>query len=73
VVIFRDPFPATRYGRDENGTSFKAEYDFMFQRERGIKERGCGGSVNGGVMWFRNSSALHEKSSFQPCWSAKTR
>jgi hypothetical protein len=61
VVLFKDPFPATRYGRDENGTSFKAEYDFMFQRERGVKEWGCGGSVNGGVMWFRNNSALHEK------------
>ena len=26
-----------------------------------MKELGCGGSVNGGLLYFLNSSALHEK------------
>ncbi len=31
------------------------------QRERGMKELGCGGSVNGGLLYFRNTSQLRQK------------
>lgn len=61
VAIFNNPFPDTRFGRDQTGTMIEGTYDIMYQRERGMQERGCGGSVNGGVMYFRNSSGLHEE------------
>jgi hypothetical protein len=61
VMLFRNPFPDTRYGRDNTGNKIEGEYDIMYQRERGMKERGCGGSVNGGLYWLRNATALHEK------------
>jgi hypothetical protein len=61
VMVFKNPFPDTRYGRDNNGTKIEGHYDIMYQRERGMKERGCGGSVNGGLFWMRNATVLHEK------------
>jgi hypothetical protein len=61
VMVFKNPFPDTRYGRDNNGIKVEGRYEIMYQRERGMKERGCGGSVNGGLYWMRNSSALHDK------------
>jgi hypothetical protein len=61
VMVFKNPFPDTRYGRDNTGAKIEGRYDIMYQRERGMKERGCGGSVNGGLYWLRNSTALHER------------
>lgn len=61
VMVFRNPFPDTRFGRDANGRQVEGTYDIMYQRERGMKERGCGGSVNGGLYWLRNATDLHTK------------
>lgn len=47
-------------GRNNDGKVIHAEYDVMYQRERGMRERGCGGSVNSGVVYMSNSTAVHE-------------
>jgi hypothetical protein len=60
VMLFRNPFPDTRFGRNSMGKQIEGEYDIMYQRERGVKERGCGGSINGGLFWLRNTTVLHE-------------
>ena len=59
VIILRNPWLEISYGRDEKtGQRISGPYDIQYQRERGIRERGCGGSVNTGQMYIRNSSAI---------------
>ena len=61
VMLFDNPFIEVPYGRNSTGAKIPGEYDIMYQRERGLKELGCGGSVNGGLLYLRNSSAIHDK------------
>jgi hypothetical protein len=61
VMVFGNPFPFVLWGRDAAGNRIPGEYDIMYQRERGVHEKGCGGSVNGGVIYLRNSTDLFEK------------
>ena len=59
VAILRNPWLEVSYGRDElTGQKIPGPYDIQYQRERGVKEKGCGGSVNSGQMYIRNSSAI---------------
>ena len=60
VMVFSNPFKHT-YGRNEHSKRIRGEYEVMYQRERGMRELGCGGSVNGGLFYLRNSTAMHEK------------
>lgn len=55
VVIFRNPWIESTYGRDEQGRYVDGPYDMMWQRDRG-RGPGCSGSVNSGVMYVRNST-----------------
>eukprot|EP01035_Chromulina_nebulosa_P026813 gene26813-35150_t len=50
VLLRRNPFDEVLSGRNPAGD----------KRERGMKELGCGGSVNGGLLYFRNSSQLRQ-------------
>jgi len=61
VVLFRNPWTEIHIGRsDTTGEDIvDTTYDIRYQREMGRKQRGCGGTVNSGVMYFRNSSLLH--------------
>lgn len=61
VLLLDNPFPDTRFGRDQTGRRIPGEYEFMYQRERGMKEKGCGGSVNGGLIYLRNSTSVQGK------------
>lgn len=61
VLIRKNPFHEVLFGRDPSGKKIPGEYDVMYQRERGIKELGCGGSVNGGLLYFRNSTGVRER------------
>eukprot|EP01041_Mallomonas_annulata_P010094 gene10094-21031_t len=58
VLLFKNPFPGIKFGRDKNGGIIEDIYDIQYQRERGMKERGCGGSVNSGQMYLRNSTSI---------------
>lgn len=60
VLVLNNPWPETRFGRDERGKKVEQTYDIMYQRERGIGYVNCGGSANSGVVWVRNSSAVRE-------------
>lgn len=55
VVLFRNPWIESTYGREENGRYIDGPYDMMWQRDRG-RGPGCSGSVNSGVMYVRNST-----------------
>eukprot|EP01034_Spumella_vulgaris_P026391 gene26391-32965_t len=55
VVLFRNPWIETTYGRHENGSHIYQPYDLMWQRDRG-RGPSCGGSVNSGQMYVRNST-----------------
>jgi hypothetical protein len=59
VLILKNPWPEVTKGRTPDGQTMESEYDVMYQRERGMKEKGCGGSVNSGVLYFRNSTKIH--------------
>eukprot|EP00597_Dinobryon_sp_UTEXLB2267_P004640 CAMPEP_0170068148 /NCGR_PEP_ID=MMETSP0019_2-20121128/7220_1 /TAXON_ID=98059 /ORGANISM="Dinobryon sp., Strain UTEXLB2267" /LENGTH=193 /DNA_ID=CAMNT_0010275697 /DNA_START=382 /DNA_END=959 /DNA_ORIENTATION=+ len=61
VLLRKNPFEEVLFGRQANGKRIPGEYDVMYQRERGMKELGCGGSVNGGLLYFRNSTQMREK------------
>lgn len=60
VLLRRNPFGEVKFGRDAKGKKEPGEFDVMYQRERGMKELGCGGSVNGGLLYFRNSTQLRQ-------------
>lgn len=61
VVLFRNPYTEIHIGRDDTtGNDItNINYDIRYQREMGRKQKGCGGTVNSGVMYFYNSTALH--------------
>lgn len=61
VALFRNPWTEIHIGRsDTTGEDIlNVTYDIRYQREMGKKQRGCGGTVNSGVMYFLNSSTLH--------------
>jgi len=61
VMIYDNPFLETPYGRDDTGKKIPGPYEVMFQRERGIKEKGCRGEVNGGLIYLRNTTRVHER------------
>ena len=61
VMLFGNPYPEAQWGRDEQGNKIPGPYEVMYQRERGMKELGCGGSVNGGLFYIRNSTGMHER------------
>lgn len=61
VMLFGNPYPEAQFGRDETGKKIPGPYEVMYQRERGMKELGCGGSVNGGLFYLRNSTGMHER------------
>lgn len=61
VILLRNPWPEVGYGRDKSGNVIKGTYDIMYQRERGMTVRDCGGSVNGGMIYMLNSSELHSR------------
>lgn len=61
VMVYANPFPHAQNGRDQMGRPIPGPYELMYQRERGMKERGCGGSVNGGLFYLRNSTNMHAK------------
>jgi len=68
IVIFKNPFGEAQYGRDEKGKQFPFEYDFLFQRGFG-RGKGCHGTVNSGMMHFRNTTAVYRF--FDCLWKEK--
>jgi hypothetical protein len=60
VMVYGNPFPEAQWGRDQTGKKIPGPYDIMYQRERGMKEKGCGGSVNGGLWYLHNTTRLFD-------------
>jgi len=60
VVILRNPWPETLYGRDELGNRISGIYDAMYQKDRGLHYKNCAESANSGIVYFRNSSQYHD-------------
>lgn len=60
VILLRNPWPEIRYGRDRKGNTYAANYDAMWQKERGLKQKDCGGSVNSGQLYFKNTTAVRD-------------
>jgi len=61
VVMFRNPWPEVNFGRDQQGRAVSGTYDIMYQKARGRDKLSCAGAVNGGLLYMRNSSELHER------------
>lgn len=59
VLIFKNPFEETRFGRHETGERFLFNYDIRYQRDLG-RGSGCKGNSNSGQIWVRNRTRTQD-------------